>query len=115
MHRLELIGVEKEYGEKTAVHATSLCLEDGVYGLLGENGTGKTTLMRMICGILKPTRGAIRCDRIEIGQMGKIYRGMLGYLPQEFGYYKEFTALRFLRYMAALKAMPEEAVEKKDQ
>lgn len=113
MHRLELIGVEKEYGEKTAVHATSLCLEDGVYGLLGENGAGKTTLMRMICGILKPTRGAIRCDRIEIGQMGKIYRGMLGYLPQEFGYYKEFTALRFLLYMAALKAMPEESAEKR--
>lgn len=113
MHRLELIGVEKEYGDKTAVYATNLCLEDGVYGLLGENGAGKTTLMRMICGILKPTQGAIRCDRIEIGQMGKTYRGMLGYLPQEFGYYKEFTALRFLRYMAALKALPEWDAEKR--
>lgn len=113
MHRLELIGVEKKFGDKTAVHVTNLCLEHGVYGLLGENGAGKTTLMRMICGILKPTQGVIRCDKIEIGQMGKTYRGLLGYLPQEFGYYKEFTALRFLRYMAALKAMPEEAAEKR--
>ena len=113
MHRLELIGVEKEFGAKKAVHLTNLCLQQGVYGLLGENGAGKTTLMRMTCGILKPTRGVIRCDRIEIGQMGKTYRSLLGYLPQEFGYYKEFTALRFLRYMAALKALPEVTAEKK--
>ena len=113
MHRLELIGVEKEFGAKKAVHLTNLCLQQGVYGLLGENGAGKTTLMRMTCGILKPTTGVIRCDRIEIGQMGKTYRSLLGYLPQEFGYYKEFTALRFLRYMAALKALPEVTAEKK--
>lgn len=113
MHRLKLIGVEKEFGAKIAVYETDLCLEHGVYGLLGENGAGKTTLMRMICGILKPTKGVIRCDGIEIGQMGKTYRGMLGYLPQEFGYYKEYTALRFLRYMSALKALPEEIAEKR--
>lgn len=113
MHRLELIGVEKEFGEKVAVYETDLCLKHGVYGLLGENGAGKTTLMRMICGILKPTRGVIRCDGIEIGQMGKTYRGMLGYLPQEFGYYREYTALRFLRYMAALKALPGVTAEKR--
>lgn len=113
MHRLELIGVEKKFQDKTAVCSTDLCLQHGVCGLLGENGAGKTTLMRMICGILKPTCGVIRCDGIEIGQMGKAYRGMLGYLPQEFGYYGGFTALRFLRYMAAMKAMPEETAEKR--
>ena len=111
MHRLELIGVEKKFQDKTAVCSTDLCLRHGVCGLLGENGAGKTTLMRMICGILKPTCGVIRCDGIEIGQMGKAYRGMLGYLPQEFGYYGGFTALRFLRYMAAMKAMPERKKE----
>lgn len=113
MHRLELMNVEKKFGEKTAVYATDLCFEKGVYGLLGENGAGKTTLMRMICGILRPTRGAIRCDSMEIEQMGKVYRGMLGYLPQEFGYYREFTSVRFLRYMAALKGLPEEIAEER--
>ena len=106
MHRLDLIGVEKKFGDKIAVQRTDLHLESGIYGLLGENGAGKTTLMRMICGILKPTYGNIRCDSIAIQQMGKEYRRLLGYLPQELGYYGEFSALRFLNYMAALKAIP---------
>lgn len=108
MHRLDLIGVEKKFGDKIAVQSTDLHLESGIYGLLGENGAGKTTLMRMICGILKPTYGNIRCDSIVIQQMGKEYRRLLGYLPQELGYYGEFSALRFLNYMAALKAIPAE-------
>ena len=106
MHRLDLIGVEKKFGDKIAVQRTDLHLESGIYGLLGENGAGKTTLMRMICGILNPTCGNIRCDNIVIQQMGKEYRRLLGYLPQELGYYGEFSALRFLNYMAALKAIP---------
>ena len=106
MHRLDLIGVEKKFGDKIAVQRTDLHLESGIYGLLGENGAGKTTLMRMICGILNPTCGNIRCDNIGIQQMGKEYRRLLGYLPQELGYYGEFSALRFLNYMAALKAIP---------
>ncbi len=107
MHRLELIGIKKCFPDKTAVHTTDLCLENGIYGLLGENGAGKTTLMRMICGILTPTEGQVRCDRIDIRQMGASYRRLLGYLPQDFGYYGDFSALRFLNYMAALKALPQ--------
>ena len=78
MHRLELIGVEKKFQDKTAVCSTDLCLRHGVCGLLGENGAGKTTLMRMICGILKPTCGVIRCDGIEIGQMGNAWISSAG-------------------------------------
>lgn len=113
MHRIELSAVEKRFRDRTAVRKTDLCLESGVYGLLGENGAGKTTLMRMICGVLKPTGGRIRCDGIEIGQLGREYRRLLGYLPQDFGYYGEFSARRFLRYMAALKAMPQDRAERR--
>ena len=107
MHRLELNGIEKRFGDRIAVQSTELCLENGVYGLLGENGAGKTTLMRMICGILKPARGSVCCDGMDIRRMGKEYRGLLGYLPQDFGYYGDFSVWRFLHYMAALKALPE--------
>lgn len=108
MYELELVDVEKKYKEKTAVEKTNLCLQHGIYGLLGENGAGKTTLMRMICGILEPTQGNILCDGMKIQQMGGEYRSLLGYLPQDFGYYEDFSAYRFLRYMAALKALPED-------
>lgn len=108
MHNLELIDLNKTYKTKAAVRDVNVGLEHGVYGLLGENGAGKTTLMRMLCGILEPTSGSILCDGIPIRQLGGDYRMLLGYLPQEFGYYKDFTALRFLHYMAALKALPEE-------
>lgn len=107
MHELSLIDVQKKFKEKTAVQGVNVCFRQGVYGLLGENGAGKTTLMRMICHILKPTQGTITCDGMDIGQMGGTYRRLLGYLPQDFGYYRDFSAYRFLQYMAALKAIPE--------
>lgn len=108
MHNLELIDLNKTFKTKTAVRDVNVSLAHGVYGLLGENGAGKTTLMRMLCGILAPTSGSILCDGTPIRQLGGDYRILLGYLPQEFGYYKDFTAQRFLHYMAALKALPEE-------
>ena len=108
MHELELINVNKTFKEKTAVQNINLILQNGVYGLLGENGAGKTTLMRIICGILEPTQGKILCDGREIEQMGGEYRNLLGYLPQDFGYYEDFSAYRFLNYMAALKAIPQD-------
>lgn len=108
MHELELVDVQKSFKEKVAVHSLSTNLKSGIYGLLGENGAGKTTLMRMICGILEPTQGSILCDGMKIQQMGGAYRSLLGYLPQDFGYYDDFSAERFLNYMAALKAIPED-------
>ena len=106
MHELNLVNVQKRYQEKEAVGGFSFTFTNGVYGLLGENGAGKTTLMRLVCGILQPTGGRITCDHIPISDMGAEYRRLLGYLPQDFGYYGEFTAVRFLNYMAALKALP---------
>lgn len=108
MHELELMDIRKSFKDKIAVQNININLKHGIYGLLGENGAGKTTLMRIICGILEPTQGKVLCDGMEIGQMGGEYRSLLGYLPQDFGYYEDFSAYRFLHYMAALKAIPEE-------
>lgn len=95
----------KEYGSKIAVDRVSAKLGPGVYGLLGANGAGKTTLMRMACGVLRPTSGEVLFDGTPIERMGGDYRVILGYLPQDFGYYPEFTALDFMEYIAALKGM----------
>ena len=94
----------KQFQNKIAVDRVSLRLHSGVFGLLGANGAGKTTLMRMLCGILQPTSGTITFDGIDVSEEG--YRAILGYLPQDFGYYPEFTAMDFLIYMAALKGLP---------
>ena len=111
MLELTLEGVTKKYGDKKAVSGVSCTLGQGVYGLLGANGSGKTTLLRVICGILEATEGSIRYGGSRIGELGAEYRRLLGYLPQDFGYYPEFTAKRFLLYLAALKAMPKEEAE----
>ena len=104
--KLEIRHVTKRYRDKTAVADVSLTLTAGVWGLLGANGAGKTTLMRMLAGILQPTEGQILCDGVEIGALGAAYREKLGYLPQEFGFYPEFTVQDYLEYMAALKGLP---------
>ena len=96
----------KRYRDKMAAADVSLTLTPGVWGLLGANGAGKTTLMRMLAGILRPTEGHILCDGVEIGALGAAYREKLGYLPQEFGFYPEFTVQDYLEYMAALKGLP---------
>ena len=113
MHELKLMDVWKRYKDKDAVREVDYTFTNGVYGLLGENGAGKTTLMRLICSVMQPTEGKICCDNLEISGMGAEYRKLLGYLPQDFGFYPDFTAERFLRYMAALKALPKDDAEKR--
>lgn len=103
---LKIQNIAKRYRDKTAVDDVSITLTPGVWGLLGANGAGKTTLMRMLAGILRPSSGRILCDGVEIGTLGAAYREKLGYLPQEFGFYPEFTVQDYLEYMAALKGLP---------
>ena len=93
----------KQYKNKIAVDRVSFEIGRGVTGLLGANGAGKTTLMRMMAGILKPTGGEIDADGISV--LSEDYRALLGYLPQDFGYYPEFTARRFMMYMSSLKGL----------
>lgn len=104
--KLTLRQTTKCYEGKIAVDHLDATFENGVYGLLGANGAGKTTLMRMICGILSPTSGEIQYDEQDITGMGEEYRELLGYLPQDFGYYPEFEAREFMLYIAALKGIP---------
>lgn len=96
----------KRYKDKTAVNNVSLTLTPGVWGLLGANGAGKTTLMRMVAGILTPTSGNVLYDGIGIKTLGEAYRDVFGYLPQNFGFYPEFTVTDYLQYMASLKGLP---------
>ena len=100
---LKISRVTKQFLEKIAVDRVSLNMKPGVYGLLGANGAGKTTLLRMICGVLTPDTGEISLDRFSVKE--EEYRNCLGYLPQKFGYYPNFTAWDFLMYMAALKGI----------
>lgn len=102
---MELIvrNLTRRFGDRAAVDHVSLCLHEGITGLLGANGAGKTTLMRMLSGVLKPTGGEISLDGAEVS--GERYRAVLGYLPQDFGYYPEFTGMDFLLYLASLKGL----------
>ncbi|ASA24119.1 ABC transporter ATP-binding protein [Paenibacillus donghaensis] len=102
---LTIEAISKQFGKKLAVDQISAKLHTGVYGLLGANGAGKTTLMRMICGILNPSSGSILLDGRSTAEMGEHYRDLLGYLPQDFGYYPDFSAEEFLWYIGALKGL----------
>jgi ABC-2 type transport system ATP-binding protein len=95
----------KKYSDKVAVNDVSLSIEKGITGLLGANGAGKTTLMRMVADIIKPDAGSITYDGVPISVLDSEYRNIFGYLPQEFGFYPEFTVIDYLDYMAALKGL----------
>ena len=108
---LQLQELCRRYGEKYAVDHVSAALTPGVYGLVGANGAGKSTLMRMICGVLRPTSGEIRMNGKTIRELGERYYARIGYMPQDFGFYPDFTGREFLRYMAAVKGVREDRTE----
>ena len=101
----------KQYKNKIAVDRFEAKLNEGIYGLLGANGAGKTTLMRMICDIQKPTSGQIKYNGKNNQKLGEDYRALIGYLPQDFGYYPDFTAYDFLMYISALKGLSKQKAE----
>ena len=110
---LKMEHISKQFKDKTAVDDVSLTLSTGVWGLLGANGAGKTTLMRMIADIMTPSSGNIYFDGTDIHKMGKDYRNLFGFLPQDFGYSHDFTVKDYLEYIAALKEVPARETAKK--
>ena len=103
--KLSFEHISKLYGDTVALQQIDLTLGSGVYGLLGPNGAGKTTLMRIMTDLLAPSTGRVLLDGQDIAVMGAAFRKKLGYLPQDFGVYPNFTAEQFLLYIARLKGL----------
>ena len=116
MNKLEIKNLTKKYGRKKANDNITVTFENGVYGLLGPNGAGKTTIMKQITTLIEPTRGEIIYNNKNVKELDDKYRALIGYLPQEFGVYKNFSAKHFLQYVAALKGLnKKESKEKIDE
>lgn len=111
--KIRIEGLTKKYGELYALRDVETELGAGVYGLLGPNGAGKSTLMSILVGNLEQTAGVVYCDGADIRKMGKEYRKLLGYMPQQQNLYPGFTGWDFLAYMAALKNIPREETKKR--
>ncbi len=109
---LELQNIAKAYDQKV-LENVNCRMEKGVYGLLGPNGAGKSTMLRVICDIEPPTSGKVLYDGQPVSQLGEDYREILGYVPQKVGYYPEFTAREFLKYMAIVKGIEEQEGKKR--
>lgn len=110
---LKIEDLTKKFKDKIAVNKFSVTLGNGVYGLLGPNGSGKTTLIKMLVDVVNPTEGNIYLDGTKKDILGEQYREILGYLPQNIGFYENFTAEKFLYYIAALKGIDKREAEKK--
>lgn len=115
MPKLEIKNISKTYKKGTvkALDDFSVTLTPGVYGLLGPNGAGKSTLMNIITDNLNADSGEVLYDGENIKKLGKDYRSVLGYMPQQQGLYDDFTLNRFLWYMAALKGLKKKEAKEK--
>ena len=103
---LRIEHLTKKYGQKVALRDFTYTFTPGIYGILGANGAGKSTLMNLISDNVKRNEGQILWDGTDILKLGKRFRGMLGYMPQQQGMYNDFSARAFLRYMAQIKEIP---------
>ena len=115
MPKLEIKNISKTYKKGTvkALDDFSVTLTPGVYGLLGPNGAGKSTLMNIITDNLNSDSGKVLYNDEDIKKLGKNYRTVLGYMPQQQGLYDDFTLNRFLWYMSALKGLKKKEAKDK--
>lgn len=112
---LRLKNVSKDFMGIHAVDDVSYSMGKGVYGLLGVNGAGKTTLMRMLCTVIQPTGGKIIWNGGDIFRLGASYRDILGYLPQDFGYYPDLSIYDYMMYIASIKGIRQIAARKRTE
>nr|WP_309100026.1 ABC transporter ATP-binding protein [Fredinandcohnia onubensis] len=110
---LTIENVSKVFDDKKALDSINLEFTTGVYGILGANGSGKTTLMRILASVMKPSSGRVLLDGQDISVLDYRYRDVIGYLPQHVGLYKNFTAEKFLLYIATLKGLSKEQAKEK--
>lgn len=104
---IQIQALKKNYGRKTALDNISLTIENGMFGLLGRNGAGKTSLMQILSTLRQPTSGTITFDKIPLGDTRKI-RPLIGFLPQEFSLYPNMSVLEIMHYLAALSNLSAE-------
>lgn len=105
---LVLKNINKSFKDKIAVNDFNITLNNGIYGLLGPNGAGKTSLMRIIADVSNATSGDVYLNGKSKSELGEDYRSLIGYLPQDVGFYKTFTAQKFLEYVSTLKGLGKE-------
>lgn len=110
---LQFKDVTKDYGDIHAVNHVTYHMKKGVYGLLGVNGAGKTTLMRMLCTAINPTDGVISWDGKDIFSLGASYRSILGYLPQNYGFYPDLSVYDYMMYIASIKGLRSMTAQKR--
>ncbi|MEF9952883.1 MAG: ABC transporter ATP-binding protein [Clostridium sp.] len=110
---LSIEGLHKSYGSKKALNDINIKMNSGIYGLLGENGAGKSTLMRIITTVDIQSSGKIMYNGEDIIKLNDKYRGLIGYMPQDYSVFKSFTAKDFLEYMGALKNLSQSELNKK--
>lgn len=111
--KLKVSNVSKSFKKAVALQSISFELQPGIYGLLGPNGAGKTSLMKIIADIMAPTSGEVFLDGTPVKKLGENYRNLLGYMPQNLGVYRDFTAEQYLLYIAALKGTPKKDIQEK--
>lgn len=107
--------VTKKYGNNVVLDNISLEFENGVYGLIAPNGAGKTTLLKLLTTLSFPNSGEILWNGVNIVELGEQYRDIIGFLPQKFGYYRDYSPYQYLKYLSALKGIKSNLVEKKIQ
>lgn len=113
--KLEIKNLSKTYvkGKPKSLDNLSTEFTSGVYGILGPNGAGKSTLMNIIADNIKADSGEVLYNGENIIKLGKDFRNILGYMPQQQGIYKSFTGRRFLWYMASLKGIPKKEAKER--
>lgn len=112
---LELKEIGKFYGKKEALRVVNIKFETGIYGLIGQNGAGKSTLLNIMADVLSPTSGTVYYEGKDIAELGDAYRKNIGFLPQDVGYYGNFTAEKSVRYFENLRGVEKDKLQERTE